>query len=111
MPVGWIQGINGARDRAGPPRASHALAWLFTGASSGHQGGHGFAIKTREEDREGQGVHIEEVIHVTKSGVEILSKRSADESIIVPIQPVGPDGPLTSWTDDDPALIWHDSPR
>ena len=69
----------------------------------------GFAIKTREDNHAGQGVRIEEVIHVTKSGVEVLSKRPADEITVVPIQPVGPDGPLTSWTDDDPALIWRDS--
>lgn len=33
-----------------------------------------FAIETQEGDGEGQGVRIEEVIRVTKTGVEILSK-------------------------------------
>ncbi|MDE2228360.1 MAG: aminopeptidase P family protein [Alphaproteobacteria bacterium] len=33
-----------------------------------------FAIETQEGDGAGQGVRLEEVIHVTKTGVEILSK-------------------------------------
>ena len=33
-----------------------------------------FAIETQEGDGDGQGVRIEEVIHVTKNGVEVLSR-------------------------------------
>ena len=38
-----------------------------------------FAIETQEGDGEGQGVRIEEVIRVTKTGVEILSKWPSKE--------------------------------
>jgi Xaa-Pro aminopeptidase len=42
-----------------------------------------FAIETQEGDGEGQGVRIEEVIHVTKTGVEILSKWPAKELTVI----------------------------
>jgi len=44
-----------------------------------------FAIETQEGDHVGQGVRIEEVIHVTRKGVEILSKWPAKEITVVPI--------------------------
>jgi Xaa-Pro aminopeptidase len=44
-----------------------------------------FAIETQEGDGEGQGVRIEEVIHVTKTGVEILSKWPVKEITVIPI--------------------------
>jgi len=44
-----------------------------------------FAIETQEGDGEGQGVRIEEVIHVTKTGVEILSKWPVKEMTVIPI--------------------------
>ena len=44
-----------------------------------------FAIETQEGDHEGQGVRIEEVIHVTKTGVEILSKWPVKEISVVSI--------------------------
>ena len=42
-----------------------------------------FAIETQEGDHEGQGVRIEEVIHVTKTGVEILSKWPVKEITVI----------------------------
>ncbi len=44
-----------------------------------------FAIETQEGDGEGQGVRIEEVLHVTKTGVEILSKWPIKEMVVIPI--------------------------
>jgi Xaa-Pro aminopeptidase len=44
-----------------------------------------FAIETQEGDGEGQGVRIEEVIHVTKTGVEILSKWPVKEMTVISI--------------------------
>ena len=44
-----------------------------------------FAIETREGDGEGQGVRIEEVLQVTKTGVEILSKWPIKEMVVIPI--------------------------
>lgn len=44
-----------------------------------------FAIETQEGDHEGQGVRIEEGTHVTRTGVEILSKWPAKEITVVPI--------------------------
>ena len=44
-----------------------------------------FAIETQEGDGEGQGVRIEEVIHVTKNGVEILSKWPVKEITTIAI--------------------------
>jgi Xaa-Pro aminopeptidase len=44
-----------------------------------------FAIETQEGDHEGQGVRIEEVIHVTKTGVEILSKWPVKEMTVIDI--------------------------
>ncbi|MFQ5912464.1 MAG: M24 family metallopeptidase [Nitrospinota bacterium] len=44
-----------------------------------------FAIETQEGDHEGQGVRIEEVIHVTRTGVEFLSKWPVEEMTVVPI--------------------------
>jgi Xaa-Pro aminopeptidase len=44
-----------------------------------------FAIETQEGDHEGQGVRIEEVLHVTKTGVEILSKWPVKEMVVCPI--------------------------
>jgi len=43
-----------------------------------------FAIETQEGDGEGQGVRIEEVIRVTKTGVEILSKWPIKEITVIP---------------------------
>jgi len=40
-------------------------------------------IETQEGDGEGQGVRIEEVIHVTKTGVEILSKWPSKELTVI----------------------------
>jgi Xaa-Pro aminopeptidase len=42
-----------------------------------------FAIETQEGDGEGQGVRIEEVIRVTKTGVEILSKWPIKEITVI----------------------------
>ncbi len=42
-----------------------------------------FAIETQEGDGEGQGVRIEEVIRVTKTGVEILSKWPINEITVI----------------------------
>ena len=42
-----------------------------------------FAIETQEGDGEGQGVRIEEVIHVTKDGVDILSKWPVEELTVI----------------------------
>ena len=42
-----------------------------------------FAIETQEGDGQGQGVRIEEVIHVTKTGVEILSKWPSKELTVI----------------------------
>lgn len=42
-----------------------------------------FAIETQEGDGEGQGVRLEEVIHVTKNGVEILSKWPIKEITVI----------------------------
>jgi Xaa-Pro aminopeptidase len=42
-----------------------------------------FAIETQEGDGEGQGVRIEEVIKVTKTGVEILSKWPIKEITVI----------------------------
>ena len=42
-----------------------------------------FAIETQEGDGEGQGVRIEEVIRVTKTGVEILSKWPVKELTVI----------------------------
>lgn len=42
-----------------------------------------FAIETQEGDGEGQGVRIEEVIHVTSTGVEILSKWPVKEITVI----------------------------
>ncbi|MEK6710092.1 MAG: M24 family metallopeptidase [Nitrospinota bacterium] len=44
-----------------------------------------FAIETQEGDHEGQGVRIEEVLHVTKTGVEILSKWPIKEMTVIDI--------------------------
>ena len=44
-----------------------------------------FAIETQEGDHEGQGVRIEEVLHVTRNGVEILSKWPVEEMVVCPI--------------------------
>lgn len=44
-----------------------------------------FAIETQEGDGEGQGVRIEEVIHVTATGVEILSKWPVKEITVIDI--------------------------
>lgn len=44
-----------------------------------------FAIETQEGDGEGQGVRIEEVIHVTKTGVEILSRWPVKEITVINI--------------------------
>jgi Xaa-Pro aminopeptidase len=44
-----------------------------------------FAIETQEGDGEGQGVRIEEVIHVTATGVEILSKWPIKEITVIPM--------------------------
>ncbi len=44
-----------------------------------------FAIETQEGDGEGQGVRMEEVIHVTKTGVEILSKWPIKEITVIPV--------------------------
>jgi len=44
-----------------------------------------FAIETQEGDGLGQGVRIEEVIHVTKDGVEILSKWPIKEISVIPM--------------------------
>jgi len=44
-----------------------------------------FAIETQEGDGEGQGVRIEEVLHVTKAGVEILSKWPIKEMTVIDI--------------------------
>jgi Xaa-Pro aminopeptidase len=44
-----------------------------------------FAIETQDGDREGQGVRIEEVVHVTKNGCEILSKWPVQEITVVEI--------------------------
>ena len=44
-----------------------------------------FGRHTQEGDGEGQGVRIEEVIHVTKTGVEILSKWPVKEITVIPI--------------------------
>ena len=43
-----------------------------------------FAIETQEGDGEGQGVRIEEVIHVTKTGVEVLSRWPVKEMTVIP---------------------------
>lgn len=42
-----------------------------------------FAIETQEGDGEGQGVRLEEVIRVTKTGVEILSKWPIKEITVI----------------------------
>ena len=42
-----------------------------------------FAIETQEGDGEGQGVRLEEVIHVTKTGVEILSRWPIEEITVI----------------------------
>lgn len=42
-----------------------------------------FAIETQEGDGEGQGVRIEEVIRVTKTGIEILSKWPIKEITVI----------------------------
>ncbi len=42
-----------------------------------------FAIETQEGDGEGQGVRLEEVIHVTKNGVEVLSKWPIKEITVI----------------------------
>ena len=44
-----------------------------------------FAIETQEGDGIGQGVRLEEVIHVTKTGVEILSKWPIEEITVIDI--------------------------
>jgi len=44
-----------------------------------------FAIETQEGDGEGQGVRMEEVIHVTKTGVEVLSKWPIKEITVIPV--------------------------
>jgi Xaa-Pro aminopeptidase len=44
-----------------------------------------FAIETQEGDGEGQGVRIEEVIHVIKGGVEILSRWPVKEITVIDI--------------------------
>jgi len=44
-----------------------------------------FAIETQEGDGLGQGVRLEEVIHVTKDGVEILSKWPIDQITVIPM--------------------------
>ena len=42
-----------------------------------------FAIETQDGDGEGQGVRIEEVVHVTRNGCEILSKWPVQEITVV----------------------------
>ena len=44
-----------------------------------------FAIETQEGDGLGQGVRLEEVLHVTKTGVEILSKWPIKELTVINI--------------------------
>ncbi len=43
------------------------------------------AIETQEGDGQGQGVRLEEVLRVTKTGVEILSKWPIKEMTVIPI--------------------------
>jgi Xaa-Pro aminopeptidase len=44
-----------------------------------------FAMETQEGNMEGQGVRIEEVLHVTESGVEVLSKWPVNEITVCEI--------------------------
>ena len=44
-----------------------------------------FAIETQEGDGIGQGVRLEEVIHVTATGVEILSRWPIEEITVIDI--------------------------
>ena len=71
--------------RPHPLRASHGVAGCSLEHPQVIEEDMCFAIETQEGDHEGQGVRIEEVIHVTRTGVEILSKWPAKEITVVPI--------------------------
>jgi len=64
-----------------------------------------FAIETQEGDHEGQGVRIEEVIHVTRTGVEILSKWPAKEITVTPDLRTGRNRPERSTRNCKGAIV------
>jgi Xaa-Pro aminopeptidase len=66
----------------GPPHATRA--WAFEHPYELKEG-HTFAIETQDGVGDGQGVRLEEMIVVTKTGYEVLSRYPAEEIDVCPV--------------------------